>query len=250
MPKCGKFVASIEARCGSSRLPGKVMKEIIGRPMLELMIERVKKAKEVDEVVLATTVNPKDDVLETLAKRMGIACYRGSEEDVLLRVLKAVRSVQGDHIVELWGDTPLIDPEIIDRAVEYYKNNDYDLVGTKGFPWGMSLLVFPSSVLEEVNVVALEQVHRENVSTYIYWHPEKYSLSDLQAPHNLSRPEIRLTVDELPDFQLVSNIFEHFGKKNIYFNTEAIIQYLDAHPEVKALNKDVKQRVCNPEEQK
>ena len=247
MARKGKFVASIEARVGSTRLPGKVLREIMGRPMLELMIERVRKAKHIDEIIVATSVNPKDDVLEALAWRMGVKCYRGSEEDVLSRVLEAVKSVAGDHIVELWGDTPLIDPIIIDGAVRYYQDNNFDCVGTdKGYPWGMSMLIFPTVVLEEVHGITNDPVDRENVSTYINWHPQKYKLSKCPCPSHLHRPEIRLTVDELADFELVKSIFEHFGSGNLFFDTAAIIKFLDEHPDIKGLNKDVKQKVYKP----
>ena len=146
-----KIVATIEARMGSTRLPQKVMRPIMGRPMLDLMIERVKRAKLLNEIVIATSINEKDKVLEDLAKRTGVRCFRGSEDDVLDRVLNAAKSVNADIIVELWGDTPLIDPTIIDDAIEYFLDNQYDLVSTcldKTFPWGMSLLVFPYKILE------------------------------------------------------------------------------------------------------
>lgn len=247
MARTGKFIASIEARVGSSRLPGKVLREIMGRPMLELMIERVKQSTQVSEVVVATTVNPNDDAIAALASRMQVPCYRGSEEDVLLRVLETARSRKADHIVELWGDTPLLDPAIVDAAVAFYKNNNFDLVGTKGYPFGMSMLIFPTSVLEEVNVVATEQVHRENVSTYITWHPEKYPASQIPVPPHLQRPELRLVVDEMPDFQMVTKVFEHFGPNNLSFDTAAIIKFLDAHPEIRDMNKKVQQRIFKPE---
>ncbi|MBI3601351.1 MAG: glycosyltransferase family protein [Candidatus Omnitrophica bacterium] len=243
MARKGKFVASIEARVGSTRLPAKVLREIMGRSMLELMIERVKKARRIDEIIVATSVNPKDDVLEQLALRMGVKCYRGSEEDVLSRVLEAVKSVAGDHIIELWGDTPLIDPAIIDDAVRYYQDNDFDCVGTdKGYPWGMSILIFPTAILEEVHGITNDPVDRENVSNYIYEHPQRYTISNLPCPRHLYRPEVRLTVDEGPDFEFVSRIFEALHPNNPYFDTQNILMFLDAHPELLEINKTIKQK--------
>ena len=125
-----KVVASIEARMGSSRLPGKTMKNILDKPMLELMIERIKRCTMIDEIVIATSNSKNDDIIEILAQKLSISCFRGSEEDVLKRVLDAVKSVEGDIIVELWGDTPLIDPFVIDTMVKFFQENKFDCVGT------------------------------------------------------------------------------------------------------------------------
>jgi spore coat polysaccharide biosynthesis protein SpsF len=209
------------------------------------MIERVKKAHLIDEIVVATSLNPRDNAIEELAGRLKVKCFRGSEDDVLDRVLKAVQKYNGEHIVELWGDTPLIDPLIIDAAIQYYFRNDFDCVATclnNTFPWGMSLLVFPTRILEEISLITNAPVDRENVSNYIYEHPEKYTVGHLPCPAELNRPEIRLTVDELPDFQLVTKIFENLSRKNPFFTTLDILKFLDAHPELKNLNKHVKQR--------
>ena len=172
--KRGKIVVTIEARMGSTRLPGKVIKPILGRPMLELMIERVKKSMLVDEIVVATSTNKNDDILQELAENIHVGCFRGSEDDVLDRVLRAAQAHKADHIAELWGDCPLIDPEIIDRKIQYYLDNDFDCVGThldKKFPWGISSLIFPTKILEEVSFLTQDPVDRENVSNYIYEHP-------------------------------------------------------------------------------
>jgi len=119
-----KVVVSIEARMGSSRLPGKSLKKILGKPMLELMIERVKDCKEIDDIVVATSSNKKDDAIEELTSKLQVNCFRGSEDDVLDRVLNAAKMVNADVILELWGDCPLIDPEILDNLVDFYKKND------------------------------------------------------------------------------------------------------------------------------
>jgi len=246
-----KVIASIEARTGSKRLPNKVMKLILGKPMLELMIERVKRATKIDEIIIATSDKKDDDVIEELAAKLGVKCFRGSEDDVLDRVLKAAKSINGDLIVELWGDTVLIDPEIIDAAVEYYLDNNYDCVGTcldKKFPWGESLLVFSTKVLDEVSKLTQDPVDRENVSTYIYQNPDRYKTGHLPCPPEIKRPELRLVVDELPDFELMEKIFKHFYLTKPDFNTKDIIDYLDNNPEMAKMNKDVKQRVPKKEE--
>lgn len=241
----GKIVASIEARTGSTRLPGKVLREILGKPMLELMIERVRGARFIDEIVVATSVNPKDDEIEALSRRLKVGCLRGSEGDVLDRVLAVAKKYNAKHIVELWGDTPLIDPLIIDEAIKYYRDNDFDCVATcldKTFPWGMSLLVFPARILEEVSLITNDPADRENVSNYIYEHPAKYKIGNLPCPRELNRSEIRLTVDELSDFELVKTIFENLSVSNPFFSTHDIVRFLDANPYLKRINEDVKQK--------
>jgi spore coat polysaccharide biosynthesis protein SpsF len=245
MAKKGKVIASIEARFGSSRLPGKVLKEIMGIPMLALLIERIQKSSLVDEIVIATSTNPKDDALERLAKESGVACFRGSEDDVMSRVLGAAFSVQGDHIVELWGDNPLMDPKIIDDAVSFYMNSDFDCVGTleKCYPRGIGVLVFPTRVLAEVESITNDPIDRENVSNYIYEHPQQYSISNLHCPPDLYRPDLRLTIDELPDFEFVAKIFEALRPKNKFFDMKDILNFVDNNPEISRINQTVKQKI-------
>ena len=243
-----KVVATIEARMGSTRLPGKSLKKIMGKPMLELMIERVKKAKLIDEIVVATSENPNNDAIELLAKRLNVGWFRGSEDDVLDRVLKAAKAYDADYIVELWGDCPLIDPEIIDEMISYYFDNDFDCVGTtiptlkKTFPWGISALTFPTKILEEVSQITQDPVDRENVSNYIYDHPGRYKIGHLPCPPELNHPEIRLTVDELDDFEVVKIIFEHLTPINPDFRTIDIIKFLESDYEIKNINMHVKQK--------
>lgn len=240
-----KIVSTIEARMGSSRLLGKTLRKIMGKPMLELMIERVKKSNLINEIVIATSENPKDDAIEILAKRLNVGCFRGSEGDVLNRVFKAAKAYEADHIVELWGDCPLIDPEIIDKMIKYYLENDFNCVGTcldKTFPWGISALIFPTKILEEVSQITQDPIDRENVSNYIYEHPDRYTVGHLPCPPELNHPEIRLTVDELDDFELVKTIFEHLTPINPDFRTIDIIKFLEPDYEIKNINMHVKQK--------
>ena len=148
-----KIIATIEVRMSSSRLPGKVLRKIQEKPMLELLIERIKTCKSINEMVIATTVNPADDPIIELANRLNVKCYRGNEDDVLERVLKAAKFVNGDIIVELWGDSPLIDKEILEDLINHFLKNDVDCIGTtlpnfeKEFPIGFSAIIFPVKIL-------------------------------------------------------------------------------------------------------
>ncbi len=243
-----KIVASIEARMGSSRLPGKTMKKILGRPMLELMIERVQDSKEIDDIVIATSSSKSDDVIQELTSKLDVNCFRGSEDDVLDRVLNAAKMVKADTILELWGDCPLIDPEILDKLISFYKNNDVDCSGTvlpnfkKQFPLGISALIFSTDILDDVARITNSLEDRENVSNYIYEHPELYKIVPLPCPPELNFPNLRLVVDEERDFELIKNIFEGLYPQDPHFGTLKIIEFLNNNPSLKDLNKDVVQR--------
>ena len=241
-----KTVAIIEARFGSTRLPGKVMKRILGKPMLKLMIERVKKADLLDDIIIATTIRSRDDVIEKLARNVEVKCFRGSEDDVLDRVYQAAKKYKIKHIVELWGDTPLIDPAIINRSIRYYFKNNYDCLGTtinkKSYSIGMSLLIFSIKILKEVNYITKKPIYREHVSNYIYSNPDKYKIGSLPCPDELKRPELRLVVDEPADFKLIKIIFENLYNKKKIFSYTDIIRFIDKNPHYKKINQRVKQR--------
>lgn len=245
MYRQGKIVASIEARFGSTRLSGKIMKEIAGKPMLEFLVERVKRARMIDDIVIATAKSPDCDVVEELARHLGVLCFRGSEDDVLDRVLKAAQSAGADHVVELWGDNPLIDPRIIDKAVDYYRRTDADCVGTcldHTYPVGQSVLVFSTRILEEIARITNDPVDRENVSNYIYEHPERYTILNLPCPAELHRQDIRLTVDEPADFKMVKTIAEQLYASNPAFSVRDVIRFIDEHPRLTSINMYVRQR--------
>ena len=243
-----KVAASIEARMGSSRLPGKSIKKILDKPMLELMIERVKDCKQVDDIIVATSSDKKDNVIAELASRLNVNHFRGSEDDVLDRVLNAAKMIKADVIVELWGDCPLIDPEILDDLVTFYKKNTFDCIGTslpnfpKEFPLGISALIFSTRILDDISKITKKPEDRENVSNYIYENPDKYTIASLPCPSELNFPDLRLVVDEESDFQLIKSIFEKLYPQNPHFRTGDIIQFLNDNPSLKKLNQDVTQR--------
>ncbi len=248
LKKVMKIVATIESRMTSSRLPGKSMMKILNKPMLSLLIERVMKCKEIDEIIVATTSNDTDNEIEELAKNMNVKCYRGSENDVLGRVLNAVKICNADIILELWGDSPLIDPKLLDEIVIYYLKHNFDCVGTmlpnfkKTFPLGLSTLIFSTKILEEVNNITNDPDDRENVSNYIYEHPEKYKIGEMPCPPELNFPDLRFTVDEENDFKVVKKIFEELYPKNLDFSAVDVVNFLNHHKEVKSINSEVEQK--------
>ena len=179
-----KTVAIIEARMGSSRLPGKIMLPAAGQPCLAHLFERLGRAESVDEVVLATTVKPCDVVLADFAKREGVSHYRGSEDDVLGRVYEAAKVFGADTIVEVTSDCPLCDPGIVDRAVGVFRQGGYDYVSNvikRTYPRGMDTQVFSFQALERAHLDSRDEADREHVSLYMYEHPEIFKLQNFTA---------------------------------------------------------------------
>ena len=233
-----KTVATIECRTGSTRLPGKVLLEACAKTMIEHMIERVRRAQGLDAVVLATTTNPRDDVLESVARRAGIEVFRGSEDDVLGRVVQAARANEADRVVQLCGDCPLLDPDIISRAIELFPSDRFvgiTNIGT-GYPDGMDVQVFLFDALEESSRKGQMSEDREHVGWYIRQHPEEFPLALLEPDSSLRRPQYRLVLDEEIDYQLLKLIFEHFLPEHPKFDCRDIIDYLDRNSATAALN--------------
>lgn len=240
-----KIVSTIEARFASSRLPGKTLLKICGKPTLELIIERLKRSKFIDEIVIATTVNPDCNAIEELAKKLGVSCFRGSEEDVLDRVLKAAKAYKADIIVEITGDEPLIDPAVVDQVIDYYLKNDFDYVSNvlnRRYPRGLDTQVFAVSVLDEVSRLTNDPADRENVSLYIYEHPEKYKLGSVAAPDELNHPDWRWTLDMEEDFEFLNTIYENLYKVKQDFDSYDVLNFLKKNPHVLKINERIRQK--------
>lgn len=237
-----KVVSTIEARMRSSRLPGKVLLPAVGKPMLELLIERLRQARRIDAIVVATTENPADDALEELARRLGVGCFRGSEEDVLDRVLRAAQSVQADAIVEITGDCPLIDPEVVDQLVSVYGTKRYDYVANflkRTYPAGLDNQVFGTALLAEVARLTQDPADREHVSLYIYEHPERYKLYNVESGLPEKYWDLRLTLDTPEDYQLIATIYEELYPKNPAFRLGDVLCLFDRRPELASLNAQI-----------
>lgn len=241
-----RICATIEARMGSTRLPGKVLAEACGKPMLELMIERVRRVSALDEIIVATTLNEGDDKIVEFCSRQSIGCYRGSEEDVLTRILEAARAYDADVIVELTGDSPLIDPGVISEVVEAYLSSGADYVSNileRSYPIGMDTQVFATKILEDVSRRTDDPIDREHVSLYIYSHPEVYSLENVAASGAMNRHhDLRLTLDTPEDLALIVAVYDALYSKNTEFSLIEIIEFLDSRPDIAMLNANVIQR--------
>lgn len=229
---------------GSSRLPGKVLKKILGKPMLELMIERLKRSKTVDRIIIATTDSPEDKKVADLAEKAGVDFYRGSENDVLDRYYQAAKRFgASDIIVRLTGDCPLIDPAVLDEAVDFYKKNKrkFDYVSNvhpPTFPDGMDVEVFSFESLEKAWSSAKLPSEREHVSAYMANHPEIFRIGNLSYKKDLS--DMRLTVDNEEDFILIKKIFQLLYKGNKNFNLKDVLNLFDSRPELLLINRHIK----------
>lgn len=237
-----KIVASIEARMTSNRLPGKVLMEATsGVSMLEYMINRVKKSRLIDDVIVATTLNKEDNGIIDLCKKLNIKYYCGSEHDVLLRVLEAHEFVGSDLIVELTGDCPLIDPVVVDKVIEKYLKNNYDYVSNthiKSYPDGFDVEIFSLELLKQISKITNFSYDREHVSPYLY-RTGKYSTSSIVAQHDEFWPELRVTLDNKGDYLLLKNIIQYFEQtRNISFTVRDVVQYIKNNPNLLELTKD------------
>ncbi len=229
----------IEARTSSRRLPRKTLMKICGLSTIELMIERVKRVKNINKIILATTNKKCDIELVEIAKKQGIDFFCGSENDVLSRVLKAAQKFSVDVIISLQGDSVLIDPKCVDEALSFFLNNKFDYVSSalsNTFPIGMETQVFKRSVLEKVAKLTKNPVDREHVTLFIYKNPQIFKISGIKALKKFRRPELNLVLDEKKDFELIKIIFENLYFSNPSFSLSDIIFFLDNNPHLKNIN--------------
>jgi len=222
--------ASIEARMGSTRLPKKVLMDINGKPALTRVLERLRKSKIVNEIILATTTNVQDDVLVDWAVSENLQYYRGSEDDVVDRVYRSHEKIKSDIVVEICGDMVLIDYDLIDRAVEAYISNNHDIVTTTfspSFPVGIDAIVFSYALLKNLNSKKLTLEQREHLTKYFSDNKVNYKIFNLIAPKNLRFPELRLILDYASDLDNLREIYANLEiSKGPYFLTEDIINFL------------------------
>jgi len=227
---------------GSSRLKGKVLREICGYPMILLNLMRLEKSKRIDELILATSNKIEDDPLYETVKAAGYKAMRGDEANVLKRYRDCAIEYGGDTIVRVTGDCPLIDPDIVDNVISYYEMYDYDYVRLDvpdTFIRGFDVEVFSREALEKTFDMACEDRHKEHVTAYMYHHPEMFSIGKVRG-EELFNKDYRLCVDTIEDFTLVSKVYEHF--EDIYVPAGDVVKFLDDNPDIVVINSEVKQK--------
>ena len=230
-------LAIIQARCSSTRLPGKVLKPILGRSMLALHIERLRRAETLEKLVVATSDGDQDDAIEGLCEDIGIDFFRGSLNNVLDRFHCCAQRYQSDHIVRLTGDCPLADPGIIDRVVRFHLEGGYDYssnVLPPTWPDGMDVEVMRSACLAEAHAGATLPSEREHVTSFIRNRPERYRLGNISNDEDLSAH--RLSVDEPEDFEKIRLIYEALYPGNPIFSIDDIMAFLDENDGLSKMN--------------
>ena len=232
------ILAIIQARFSSTRLPGKVVKPIMGKPMLAFQIERVLQSKMIDQLIVATSTDSTDDAIEALCLQINIPCFRGSQNDVLDRFYRAALPWAQTHTVRLTGDCPLIDPDVIDAVIQFYLSGGYDYVSNTlqpTFPDGLDIEIFRFPILERAWKEAVLPSQREHVTPFIYNQPECFHIANYQNSDDLSH--LRWTVDEPEDFNFVTKIYNELYPANPDFRMTDVLDLLRRKPELAELNK-------------
>jgi spore coat polysaccharide biosynthesis protein SpsF len=240
-----KVVAIIQARMGSTRLPGKVLLDLAGEPILGRVMNRTQRAQTLVEVVVATTVQPVDDAIVRLCAERGWPCFRGSEEDVLDRYYQTAMAHQADVVVRITSDCPLIEPEVIDRVVREFLDLqpevDYscNVLPRRTFPRGLDTEVMRFDVLERAWQEDHNLASREHVTPYIYHNPDLFRIHGVTNEVDYSH--LRWTVDTPEDLDFVRRIYDHFGHD--HFTWQEVLEVLEEHPEWLEINRTVQQKV-------
>ncbi|TAH59052.1 MAG: acylneuraminate cytidylyltransferase, partial [Gottschalkiaceae bacterium] len=210
-----KIVAIIQARMGSTRLPGKVMMKIAKKTVLDHVVTRVRQSQLIDEIIIATTIEQEDDIIVEEARKIGVKTYRGSEEDVLSRYYYAAKENDADTIIRITSDCPLIDPKITDEIIKFYKKHEYEIVANassdlskRTFPRGLDVEIFSFSQLEIAFMKAYEKYQREHVTPYIYEKAKKIYF----YKNDVDYSKYRWTLDTEEDFELICRIYDELYK--------------------------------------
>lgn len=240
-----KIGAIIQARMGSTRLPEKVMKNLLGKTILEHVVERVKQSKYIDEIIIATTTNDNDSIIQSEALRFGVSTFRGSEDDVLSRYYCAAKEFGLDVVVRITSDCPLIDPFVLDEIVEFYLNNSYDIVSNAGsdlsnrtYPRGLDVEVFSYNVLKKAFKYAKEMYQREHVTPFIYENTDKV----YYYKNSVDYSKYRWTLDTDEDYELISRVYGHLYHGVHDFFLSDIVELFEMMPELWAINAHIEQK--------
>ncbi len=233
-----KNLAIIQARLSSSRLPGKVLKKVLGKPIILYQLERVLKSKLINKVIIATSIEKSDDDLCKLCLKNNIDFYRGSLNDVLSRFYNTYKQFgPSENIIRLTGDCPLIDPKIIDKVILKHLNSNFDYTSNTiqpSWPDGFDVEVINSKILEVVNENAKTPYDREHVTSYIYKNKQTFKLQNISNSKDWSK--IRLTLDFKEDFELIKTIISELYPTNANFKTSDIFKFLNKNAELSNLN--------------
>lgn len=235
-----KVVAIIQARCGSTRFPNKVFAQICNHPLIWHVVNRLRFANTIDEIVLATTTNPIDDKLYEWAQENDVSVFRGSENDVLNRYYEAARFCNADVVVRITADDPFKEPQVIDKAVRKLLDEGADFVCNNfppSYPEGLDVEVFTFKSLEIEEKNCISDYEREHVTQYFYHNPDNFKMFNISHTEDCSN--LRWTIDTDTDFNMVLKVYADLYKDDDIFHMNEIIEYLKKNPEVAAMNSEV-----------
>lgn len=233
----------VQARMGSTRLPGKVLAPVLGRPLLEYQLERLGRSTLASSILVATTVGSRDDAIVGLCRRLGVAAFRGDETDVLRRYMQAATLADADVVVRSTADCPLIDPSVVDEVIGRLLASKCDYASntlTRTFPRGLDVEAMTRTALEAAHRDAVDPADREHVTRFLYRHPERFRLCSVERAQDLSSE--RWTVDTREDLELVRRILETLYPGQPSFGINEVVALLDRHPDWRGLNAEVAQR--------
>ena len=228
-----KTVVIVQARMGSTRRPGKSMADLAGKPLVWHVLDRLKRSRRPDEIVLATTTKPEDDVLVTVANDSGVSSFRGSEMDLVDRYYQAALAHQAAVVVRVCADNPVVEPAEVDRIIEYHKKGKSDFssnthnINNNGYPDGLGAEVFGIHSLRKVWEVTKDPRNREHPHSYFYEHPEEFRIGTVPCPIEFSRPELKLDVNTPEELQFLRSIYEYWYPRKPHFHITDIIYWYD-----------------------
>jgi len=239
----GLIVAVLQARMGSSRLPNKVLRKIKGKTLLELYINRVNQSRMIDKIVIATTTKSADNVIEEAASKLGLECFRGSENDLLDRYYQCAKQYCADIVVRLTPDDPFVDYQVIERAIRIFKDNQVDLVTNHfdpTYPEGLDIEIYSIDALEKSWKEAKLSSEREHVFPYIQNNQDQFKIINFKQEKDYS--QLRWTIDYECDYEMTKIIYDYLYDKKPVFLQEDILQLLEKHPEISNMNAHIKRK--------
>lgn len=241
-----RVVVIVQARMDSTRLPGKVLKRVLGKPLLGYMVERLRQLKNADDIVIATTTKMSDQAIVDYCHLLGVSVYRGSDTDVLSRYYEAASERNAEAIVRLTADCPVHDPTVIDNMIEYFELAQPDLdylsnTVSRTFPRGFDCEVFAMELLEKAYKEATLYFEREHVTPYMYLRFNTFRIGNYFSTLG-KYDQFRLTVDTEEDFEALKLLMTELYPKNPNFGVADCIEFLKAHPEIAKINSDVIQK--------
>lgn len=242
-----KTSAIVQARFGSTRLPGKIFKDLYGKPVLWHVVNRLSHSKLLDKIIVATTILPEDDVVEKFCTENNILFSRGSSEDVLSRYYEAAKKFEAEIVIRITSDCPVIDPQILDTMIEKFtaasktKNIDYMSNSIqRTFPRGLDVEIFTFDVLEKIFNEAIQTYEREHVTPYIYQHPEIFKIKNFAGEKDYSFH--RWTVDTPADYELIKKIYDELYDPEKIFLFSDILKLFEQQPDLININQHIKQK--------